>query len=152
VTLVYRRGPESMTATDHEQEFAQNNGVRIRHWAQPKKIIGNHGHVSAVEFEYTQLDNKGKLMGTGDSFTVPADMVFKAIGQTFVATPLQDNGRDLLQLSKKGRIAVNEDGQTSLSNVWAGGDCTEGQDLTVAAVEDGKRAAIAIDRALKGSK
>ncbi len=152
VTLVYRRGADNMSATDWEQEFAQNNDVRLKLWAQPKKLIGAHGHVTGVEFEYTQLDGKGKLMGTGDTFTLPADQVFKAIGQTFVASPLQDGGRDVLQLDKKGRIAVNEDGQTSVSGVWAGGDCTEGQDLTVAAVADGKRAAIAIDRALKEKK
>ncbi|MCE9508169.1 MAG: NAD(P)-dependent oxidoreductase [Alphaproteobacteria bacterium] len=152
VTLVYRRGAGEMSATHHEQEFAQTNGVTIKHWAQPKKLIGFQGHVTGVEFEYTQLDANGKLMGTGDTFSIPADMVFKAIGQTFVATPLKEQGRDLLQLTKKGRIAVNEDGQTSLPGVWAGGDCTEGQDLTVAAVEDGKIAAIAINRALKEKK
>ncbi len=152
VTLVYRRGRDNMSATAWEREFAQTNDVRLKLWAQPRKIIGADGHVTGVEFEYTQLDGSGKLMGTGDTFLLPADMVFKAIGQTFVASPLQDNGRDILQLSAKGRIAVNEDGQTSLSDVWAGGDCTEGQDLTVAAVEDGKRAAIAIDRFLKGIK
>lgn len=152
VTLVYRRGADDMSATVHEQEFAQTEGVVIKHWAQPKKLLGHAGHVTGIEFEYTQMDNNGKLMGTGDTFTLPADMVFKAIGQTFVAAPLQEQGRDLLQLTKKGRIAVNEDGQTSIAGVWAGGDCTEGQDLTVAAVEDGKRAAIAIDRALKGKK
>lgn len=152
VTLVYRRGADNMTATDHEQEFAQHNGVLIKHWAQPKKLIGYKGHVRAIEFEYTQIDDKGRLMGTGDTFTIHADMVFKAIGQMFVPSPLQDNGKDILQFSKKGRIAVNEDGQTSLPGVWAGGDCTEGQDLTVAGVEDGKRAAAAINVALKEKK
>jgi len=152
VTLVYRRGAEEMSATHHEQEFAQTNGVLIKHWAQPKRLLGFQGHVTGVEFEYTQLDQNSKLMGTGDTFSIPADMVFKAIGQTFVAAPLRENGRDLLQLTKKGRIAVNEDAQTSLPDVWAGGDCTEGQDLTVAAVEDGKIAAIAINRALKEKK
>ena len=150
VTLVYRRGPENMTATVWEQEFAQTNGVVIKHWAQPKKLIGRHGHVAGIECEYTQLDANGKLMGTGDTFTIEADQVFKAIGQTFVPSPLQDNGKDLLQLTKKGRIAVNDDGLTSLPGVYAGGDCTEGQDLTVAAVEGGKVAAEAIDRFLKG--
>ncbi len=152
VTLVYRRGPENMSATEWECELAQHNDVRIRHWSIPKKLIGSQGHVTGIEFEYAQLDNKGKLMGTGDTYTLPADQVFKAIGQTFVASPLQESGKDILQLTPKNRIAVNEDKQTSLAGVWAGGDCIEGQDLTVAAVEDGKIAAMAIDRALKGKK
>ena len=91
-------------------------------------------------------------MGTGDTYTLPADQVFKAIGQTFVSSPTQESGKDLLQLTPKNRIAVNDDGQTSLGGVWAGGDCIEGQDLTVSAVAGGKRAAIAIDRMLKEKK
>lgn len=152
VTLVYRRGADNMTATVWEQEFAQTNGVVIKHWAMPKKLVSNRGHVTGMEFEYTQLDTNGKLMGTGDTFTIAADQVFKAIGQTFVASPIQDNGKDLLQLTKKGRIAINDDGLTSLPGVYAGGDCTEGQDLTVSAVEGGKVAAVAINTMLKGSK
>jgi glutamate synthase (NADPH/NADH) small chain len=49
-----------------------------------------------------------------------------------------------------GRLAVNADRQTSLPDVWAGGDCIAGDDLTVAAVQDGKLAAMAIDRRLRG--
>ena len=151
VTLVYRRGPEHMSATHHEQEFAQTNGVRILHWARPTRVLGSKGRVREVEFEYTQLDSKGRLMGTGDTFTVFADMVFKAIGQTFVPTPLQNGSGDMLEFTNSNRIAVNEDRQTSLPDVWAGGDCVPGDDLTVAAVQDGKVAAMAIDRALRGA-
>lgn len=149
VTLVYRRGPENMTATVWEQEFAQTNGVVIKHWAMPKSLKSSRGHVTGMEFEYTQLDDKGKLMGTGDTFTLPADQVFKAIGQTFVPTPL---GADMMQLTPKGRIAVNDDGLTTLPGVWAGGDCIEGQDLTVSGVEGGKVAAASINAYLLNKK
>ena len=43
VTMVYRRGPEHMGATGHEQEFAQINGVTIKHWARPVRLIGDDG-------------------------------------------------------------------------------------------------------------
>lgn len=152
VTLAYRRGPENMTATDWECELAQTNDVRIMHWSIPTGLLASQGHVDGIIFEYSQLDSNGKLMGTGDKYALPADQVFKAIGQFFVPSPTQDNGKDLLQLSAKGRIAVNEDGQTSLADVWAGGDCSDGQDLTVAAVAGGKRAAIAMTRTLKEKK
>jgi dihydropyrimidine dehydrogenase (NAD+) subunit PreT len=144
VSIVYRRGPQQMGATGHEQELAQTNGVTIKHWAQPTRLIGHKGRLKEVEFEYTQLDERGRLMTTGDRFTLPADMLFKAIGQNFVASPLGE----LLELSG-GRIAINADRQTSLANVWAGGDCVPGDDLTVSAVQDGKVAAEAIDRALR---
>lgn len=148
VTLVYRRGPEAMSATGHEQEFAQINGVKIKHWARPKRLVGRNGHVAEAVFEYTRLDGT-KIVGTGETFALAADMVFKAIGQLFVADPLRTDGREILEL-QKGRIKVDAEGRTSLEKVWAGGDCTPGgQDLTVQAVQDGKLAAEAIDRALR---
>jgi glutamate synthase (NADPH/NADH) small chain len=146
VTIVYRRGPEQMGATRHEQELAQTDGVSIKHWARPVRLLGRDGRLKEVEFEYTQLDEQGRLATTGDRFTLRADMLFKAIGQTFVASPL--GMAELLEL-KGGRIAINADRQTSLANVWAGGDCVPGDDLTVSAVQDGKIAAEAIDRALR---
>jgi glutamate synthase (NADPH/NADH) small chain len=148
VTMVYRRGAEQMSATPHEQEFAQTNGVKIKHWAKPARLIGEGGRVRAAEFEYTRLDG-GKLVGTGERFTLAADTVFKAIGQTFVPDPLVDGAQQALDL-KSGRITVNAERQTSLPGVFAGGDCVSGgQDLTVQAVQDGKLAAHAIDQLLR---
>jgi len=151
VTIVYRRGAEQMSATHHEQEFAQTNGVKIKHWAQPTRLLGEGGRLRAAEFEYTRLDGAGKLVGTGERFTLAADTLFKAIGQTFVPDPLANGSQQSLEL-KGGRIAVNADRQTSLPGVYAGGDCVSGgQDLTVQAVQDGKLAAHAIDRYLRGA-
>lgn len=148
VTLVYRRGPEAMSATTHEQDFAKTEGVNVIHWAAPRGLIEKDGVLAGIEFEYTQLDANGKLAGSGDRFTLEADIVLKAIGQTFVPDPLRENGSDLLEL-RGGRIAVDADFATSLPDVWAGGDCVGGKtDLTVQAVDDGQRAAVAIDRAL----
>jgi glutamate synthase (NADPH/NADH) small chain len=148
VTIVYRRGPASMGATRHEQEFAQVNGVRIRHWARPVRIESAGGRLARVAFESTALDAGGRLVGAGMHFALEADMLFKAIGQVFVAAPLRDGASDLLEL-RDGRIAVDAERRTSLPDVWAGGDCVEGPDLTVSAVQDGKRAAHAIDRFLR---
>ena len=148
VTMVYRRGPGTMSATGHERELAQTNGVKIKLWAQPKRLVGANGAVRAIEFEYTQLDDIGRLMGTGDHFTLAADQVFKAIGQKFVADPLNGDARETLETAED-RIVVNDDRQTSLRDVFAGGDCIVGRDLTVQAVEDGKVAAIAIDCMLR---
>ncbi len=150
VTLVYRRGPEAMSATHHEQEFAQVNGVKIKHWAQPREIRGMNGHITDVVFEYTQLDDKGRLSGTGDVFSLPVDMLFKAIGQTLLPLPNANGGSALLEMDGD-KIAVNEARQTSLPDVWAGGDCVAiSEDLTVAAVQDGKLAAESIDAWLRG--
>jgi len=66
--------------------------------------------------------------------------VLKAVGQLFVSSSLEIAVED-------GRIAVDAERRTALPGVWAGGDCVAGPDLTVAAVEDGKRAAESIHRA-----
>lgn len=144
VTLVYRRGPDDMGATGHEQEVAQTNGVAIRHWARPTALVGEAGHVRGVTFEETRLDEAGQLLGTGYAFTLPADQVFKAIGQKLRTEALEG-----LEIAR-GKIKVDALGRTSHPKVWAGGDATAGRDLTVVAVEDGKIAARAIDRALRG--
>ncbi len=144
VTMVYRRGAAAMSASGYEQDWAKKNGVKIKHWAAPKEIISEAGQVRGVRFAYTRSE-QGKLVETGEQFTLAADMVFKAIGQTFVAAPIGST----IAL-KNGRIVTDDDGLTSHAKVWAGGDCrVGGRDLTVEAVEHGKRAAIAIDNTLR---
>jgi glutamate synthase (NADPH/NADH) small chain len=150
VTIVYRRGPDHMGATWHEQELAQTNGVTIKHWARPLRLVAHQGRLKEVEFEYTQLDERGRLTSMGDRFTLLADMLFKAIGQNFVSAPLGSGGAEPLEFVG-GRIQVNADRKTSLTGVWAGGDCVPGDDLTVSAVQDGKLAAEAIDRTLRSA-
>lgn len=148
VTLVYRRGREQMGATGHERDFAQANGVKIKYWAQPRRVIGADGHASGVEFERTHLDTQGRLLGTGEKFCIRADVVFKAIGQKLVNS--YQRGEAEILATKEGRIAVNDQRQTSVNRVWAGGDCVYGNaDLTVQAVQDGKLAAHSIDQALR---
>jgi dihydropyrimidine dehydrogenase (NAD+) subunit PreT len=148
VTIVYRRGPEAMSATGHEQEFAQTNGVRIKHWARPVRVVGEAGQLVAVQFEYTRLDPSGRLIGTGETFSLEADQAFKAIGQVLVPDPTRDGTKQVLEM-QDGKIAVDAQRHTSLPGVWAGGDCVAGVDLTVQAVQDGKVAAHAIDRWLR---
>ena len=135
-----------------EQDWAQVNGVRVRHWARPLRLLAIGGVLTGVEFEYTRLDAAGKLVGTGQRYTLAADMVFKAIGQVLVKDPIDASGQLLLDM-RDGRIAVDEERRTSIPGVWAGGDCVAGgQDLTVAAVEDGKQAALSIDKSLRSGK
>jgi len=145
VTLVYRRGPEQMSASPHEREVAHLNNVTVKHWARPVRIQGENGRLRAVEFEYTQLDEDGRLMGTGDRFSLRADQLFKAIGQKLVPDAL--DGAAFLDMAG-GKLKVNEDMATSLDRVWAGGDAVHDDDLTVVAVEHGKIAARAIHRHL----
>jgi dihydropyrimidine dehydrogenase (NAD+) subunit PreT len=148
VTIVYRRGPEHMSATVKEQRWAQVNGVVIRHWATPTRLLGSSA-VTGVEFELTRCDDAGRLIATGERFVIEADTVLKAIGQTLVPDPLRmPDGMALVV--EEGRIRVDADRLTSITGVYAGGDCVAGEDLTVRAVQDGKLAAEAIHRYVTG--
>jgi glutamate synthase (NADPH/NADH) small chain len=153
VTIVYRRGPEGMSASGYEQEWAQTNGVKIKHWGAPKQVVAEGGHVRGMRFVRTRVDG-GRLVETDEHFTLEADVVLKAIGQTFVVEPVAvaTNASSPIRLALDGgALATDADGQTSHPKVWAGGDCRAGgRDLTVEAVEHGKVAAIAIDRRLRG--
>ena len=146
VTICYRRGQEHMNASGFEQDLAAANGVTIRHWMQPARVIAEGGKVTGVELEYTVLQD-GRLTGTGERLTLAADQVFKAIGQTFVPAALNGSGA-ALEL-EGGRIKVDGEGRTSMAKVWAGGDCIRGgEDLTVTSVSQGRDAAESIHRAL----
>jgi len=148
VTICYRRGQESMNASRYEQELATSKGVSIRHWLQPDSLKIENGKVRSIEMEYTETQN-GKLVGTGVKCTLPADQVFKAIGQTLEPSGFDDDKKGLKL--NKGRIETSTDGKTSLDSVWAGGDCTDrGDDLTVSAVAQGRDAAEAINKQLAG--
>ena len=139
VTMVYRRGQEHMKASRYEQEFAQTRGVGIRTWLAPRTLLVSDGRVRGVEFETPQ----------GQTVKLDADVVFKAIGQKVLWDGLGDTA-EVVEV-KLDRIVVDEERKTALRGVWAGGDCVHGgSDLTVSAVQDGKVAALSIDRFLKG--
>lgn len=129
VHMVYRRGPEKMSASAFEQALAKTSDVSLHHHASPERIVGDK-YVTGIEFS--------------GGLTLDADVVFKAIGQN-----MDGSGFDSLQ-TESGRFVVDDNQRTSMANVWAGGDCVVGgEDLTVSAVQHGKIAAIDIDRQLR---
>ncbi len=143
VSMVYRRGRAAMAASDYELSHAANEGVKIITNAMPVALHGNGG-LREVEFAYTAEGPDG-LKPTGEGFRLPADQVFRAIGQKLDGVP---EGLAL----ERGKIAVDAAGRTSLPGVWAGGDCTGGgEDLTVTAVAQGRDAAEDIHASLTGT-
>ena len=138
-TIVYRRGKDRMSASVHEQEHAAANGVRIITNAAPTEVDGD-----GVRFAYTVSGEAG-LSLSEEGFTLSADQVFTAIGQTLV-----EGIAGGLKLSG-GKIEIDDSGRTSLEGVWAGGDCaTGGDDLTVTAVAQGRDAAEDIHASMMG--
>ncbi len=121
VTIAYRKGQEHMSASQFEQDLATSKGVRLLFDVTPK---------SSGKGTLTLVQN-----GNGEEITLPADQVMRAIGQTLDGSPQGPK-------TSAGRIDVDAHGRTSISGVWAGGDCASGgDDLTVTAVAEGRDAA-----------
>ena len=138
VTLVYRGSQTKMPASQYEQEIAKSKGVRIIFNAKPVNIEGSAA-VENIEFEQA-------VKGSSDNknFVLKTDHVLKAIGQL-----LTDDSQNLEIEGSK--IKVNALFETSVNNVWAGGDCVSaGDDLTVTAVAQGRDAAENIHSKLMG--
>jgi dihydropyrimidine dehydrogenase (NAD+) subunit PreT len=147
VTMVYRRSEREMTAYPHEYEFIKKEGVEIRFLTKPLRVVMTNGEVSGLEclrMQLGELDDSGRPAPRpvpGSEFVLAADQIVKAIGQT------KPSVAELLHLeTEKGKIRVNECLETSVSGIYAGGDCirVRGAASTVMGAQDGKLAAKAI--------
>jgi glutamate synthase (NADPH/NADH) small chain len=147
VTMVYRREAERMNASLFERELAQTNGVRIITGAVPVRVTGQN-RVEAVEFAYAVQDG-GALRPGPDLFTLPADQVLRAIGQSMV--PITNDPADAIE-QDGASLRTGPGGRTTAHGyVFAGGDCTAtGENLTVTAVAQGRDAAMEIHATLMG--
>lgn len=154
VTIVYRRSEAEVSAYQHEIEFIRSEGVEFLFLTQPVKIGIRDGRVIGLECIQAilgELDASGRPSPTGlrgSEFFVWADQIIKAIGQE---KPPIANALGLT--TRGGYIDVNADFETNVAHVFAGGDCirSSGKCSTVMAVEDGKLAAIAMDKKLAAS-
>ncbi len=151
VTILYRRTEQEMTAYPHEYEFIKKESVDFRFLTQPVRVVLNGSAVAGIECVRTELsavDVSGRPSPQpvlGSEFVIPTDQIVKAIGQE------KRSLAGLLRLQTlNGFVKVDDDYETSLPGVYAGGDCirSSGAASTVMAVEDGKLAAKAIHRKL----
>jgi dihydropyrimidine dehydrogenase (NAD+) subunit PreT len=151
VTMVYRRTENEMTAYRHEYEFIKREGVRFSFLTQPVRVHAANGTVRSLECVRIRLgspDASGRPAPrpvASSEFHLPADQIVKATGQE------KPSLASLLKLkTEKGFLQVNQNFETSLPGVYAGGDCirARGAASTVMAVEDGKLAARAMDERL----
>ncbi len=141
VHMVYRRGPEQMSAFAFEYEHAMQEGVKFLWHVAPVGLAGQD-KVEALRLAGMQTREDGSLVPkTGDEFTLDVDLVVLAIGQA-THTEFLHGGKVKLE---RGRIVIDRaTGQTTHPRYFAGGDCTNGGREVVDAVADGKRAAIGI--------
>ncbi len=151
VTIVYRRSEHEMSAYRHEYEFAKAEGIEFRFLSQPTRVVVVKDVVIGLECVSMALgepDASGRPAPRpvpGSEFILPVEQIVKAIGQE----KWQWAGT-LKFAIQKGFLQVNEDFETSVPGVYAGGDCIRfhGTCSTVMAVQDGKLAAAAMGRKL----
>jgi glutamate synthase (NADPH/NADH) small chain len=151
VTMVYRRTAAEMTAYPHEVAFVRKEGIEFHFLAQPVRVLTENGRVTGlgcVHMELGAADGSGRRVPRPvkeTEFAIPADQIVKAVGQEKSALAVR-----LGLAVDKGYIRVNNDYETSIAGVFAGGDCVRVKNAasTVMAVQDGKLAAAAIDRSV----
>jgi dihydropyrimidine dehydrogenase (NAD+) subunit PreT len=147
VTMMYRRGVESMSAFGFEYEHAKQEGVQFLWNVAPVGLSGE-GRVESIELAEMEVSADGSLvMVEGEGISLPVDLVVLAIGQG-THTEFLGGGKVKLE---RGRVVVDRaTGQTSCAKYFAGGDCTNGGREVVDAVADGKRAGVAMAAWLEG--
>ena len=141
VHMVYRRGPEQMSAFGFEYEHAKQEGVKFLWRVAPVGLAGTK-KVHGLELAHLETSADGSLgPKEGENFTLAVDLIVLAIGQATHTDFLLDGKVQL----ERGRIVIDRvTGQTSNAKYFAGGDCTNGGREVVDAVADGKRAGIGI--------
>uniref|UniRef100_C6E7S4 Glutamate synthase (NADPH), homotetrameric n=1 Tax=Geobacter sp. (strain M21) TaxID=443144 RepID=C6E7S4_GEOSM len=153
--IVYRRGEAEMPARVEEIKHAKEEGVEFIMLTAPVAIVATEdGWVSALRCQKMELgpaDDSGRRRPQaieGSEFDLPAGIVINAVGTS--ANPLLTATAPDLTLNKWGNIVTNDEGETSIPGVFAGGDIVRGGATVILAMGDGKRAAAAIDKYLKG--
>lgn len=162
VHIVYRRGEAELPARREEIAHAKEEGiifdlltnpVRILPTPQTDRKAADYGRVRAIECVRMQLgepDSSGRRSPVpveGSEFTIEADCVIMALGTS--PNPLLKNTTAGLETLKRGEIAVDENGKTSIEGVYCGGDAATGAATVIKAMGAGKKAAHAIDEYLK---
>lgn len=151
VHMLYRRGPENMSAFSFEYEHARQEGVRFHWHVQPTAIEGSSS-VESIRLTRIALSSDGSLVPLPASeFLLPVNLIILAIGQGTHCSFLVDGAAGGKVQLDRGRIVIDRaTGQTSNPKFFAGGDCTNGGREVVDAVADGKRAGIGIAAWLEG--
>ena len=145
VTMVYRRSEAEKNCTQFELDIAKLDGCKIQWLATPVAISGVNGKVKALVCDVMKLgasDYSGKPapLRTGETITLQVDMVIKATGQKPYEQLVEENNLD----NSRGRIAINQNCETNIKGVFAGGDAVNGGKEVVDAVQAGKNGAAAI--------
>jgi glutamate synthase (NADPH/NADH) small chain len=152
--IVYRRTHDELPARAEEVHHAEQEGVRFEFLTAPLEVLGNDKRrvvgMKCQKMKLGEPDSSGRRRPEpipGSEYILDCDLVVVAIGTK--ANPLLTATCPNLKLNKWGNIVADENGQTSIPGVFAGGDIVRGAATVILAMGDGKKAALAMDGYLK---
>ena len=164
VYIVYRRGIEELPARHEEVDHAQEEGIIFKTLTNPVEILGYNNPedrrdpknmtvcgMKCVKMELGDPDESGRRsphVKEGSEFVLDVDCVIMSLGTS--PNPLIKSTTEGLDTQKWGGIIVDEDGLTSKTGVYAGGDAVTGAATVILAMGAGKVASEAIDKYLQG--
>ena len=147
VTIVYRRTQSEMPARVEELEHALEEGIALAELRGPKEFVGDH-HTHFVTHAVVDVNELGepdasgrrRPRPTGEVIEMPADLVIMALGNK--SNPIIPSSEPKLEVSKWGTINVGKDSQqTSIDDIYTGGDAARGGSTAILAAGDGQAAA-----------
>jgi len=152
-TIMFRRGRAELRARLEEIEHAEEEGVHFDFLAAPVRLFGDDKGIlremECIRMQLGEPDESGRPSPVplpGSEFRMPVDTVVMAIGQS--PNPTVQRATPQL-LTKRGKVVIDDQGQTSIPNVFAGGDVVRGGSTVILAMRDGRAAAAAIHHALQ---
>jgi len=145
VTIVYRRTRKEMPARVEELAHALEEDITLSVLRAPREFIsGGEHHVCHAVLDVMELgapDASGRRSPapTGKTETIPVDLVIMALGND--SNPIIKDSEPRIKTSKWGTIVVEQGAETTLKDVYSGGDATRGGSTAINAAGDGKAAA-----------
>lgn len=153
VHLVYRRTEAEMPARIEEIAHAKEEGVQFHLLQNGKRFLGDElGNLIGMEclrYELGEPDDSGRRRPVevpGSEFVMDVDAAIVAVGND--SNPLIEQTTPGLETDRWGHIVADENGQTSLPRVFAGGDIVLGAATVILAMGEGRKAAAAINAML----
>ena len=155
VAILYRRSKWDMPALPEEKVHAAEEGVRIYDYIAPLEIIadeqGRMEGVWCIRMAKGEFDNTARRKPVpieGSEFKMEADTLLIAIGAQG-----EVEGFEGIDFTRWKTFRVNPDTlETSIKDVFAGGDCIRGPDTVIQSIADGRKAALSIDKYLGGDQ
>lgn len=154
VRIVYRRSEAEMPARLEEVKHAKEEGIEFLTLHNPIEYIADEkGAVKQVILQKMELgepDSSGRrspIAIPGETVTLDIDLAVVAVGVS--PNPIVPKSVKGLELGRKNTIAVNDNMQTSIPTIFAGGDIVRGGATVILAMGDGRRAAAAMHENLR---